>query len=183
MGAGNRRDRWGRYIGGSDPKGPMTDRATPTDAESTRLGRQLAGHPFVQGLPPADIAVLAELALPADCEPNEILFRTGEPADRFFLIRSGVVSLTVDAGEPVPRTIELISEGSALGWSWLFDPQVWQFDAVAKTPVRGIAFEAAALRDHCEANPDFGYRLVLRMAEVIARRLHATRRQVLNLSR
>ncbi len=161
----------------------MTDAATPTDAESARLGRQLAGHPFVQGLPPGDLAALADLAMVADFEPNKILFRTGEDADRFFLIRSGVVSLTVDAGDPVPRTIELISEGSALGWSWLFDPQQWQFDAVAKTPVRGIAFDAAALRAYCEDNPGFGYRLVLRMAEIIARRLHATRRQVLNLSR
>lgn len=156
----------------------MTD-----DADHARLGKQLAGHPFIHGLSADDIGVFVELGSFAEFEVREVIFEAGGNADRFYLVRSGVVSLSVDADGSYPRTIELISEGSALGWSWLFAPYKWQFDAVAQTPVRAIMFVAAELRSRFETDPSFGYRVMLRIAEVMAQRLHATRRQVLNLSK
>lgn len=153
------------------------------DAHDPRLRKQLAGHPFMQGLPTEDLDVFAELGTFTEFEAQDVIFKGQDHADRFYLIRSGVVSLSVDADGSYPRTIELISEGSALGWSWLFPPYQWHFDAVAQTPVRAIGFDAAELRSRFEADPALGYRVMLRIAEVMAQRLHATRRQVLSLSK
>ena len=81
----------------------------------------------------------------------------------------------------MPRTIQEIAEGSALGWSWLFEPYQWQFAAIAITPVRTIAMDAAELRRQFEEQPACGYHVLERVSHIMAERLHATRRQVLNL--
>lgn len=147
-----------------------------------RVRRMLAGHPFVQGLEPEDLEIFVEHGVLTEFESNQIIFASGDPADVFYLVRSGVVALQVDAGGSYPRTIQNLTAGSALGWSWLFPPYVWQFDAVALTPVRTIGFEAAALRARFEEQPATGYRVMARVAEVMSERLHATRHQLLNLA-
>jgi len=151
------------------------------DIIERRVRQQLAGHPFVRGLEPEDVELFAELGALAEFAPRDLIFSAGRPADTFYLIRSGVVALQVNAGGTLPRTIQHITEGAALGWSWLFEPYEWQFDAQALTPVRAISFDAAALRDQFLANPGCGYRVMARIAELMAKRLHATRRQLLNL--
>lgn len=153
-----------------------------TENADPRVRQQLRGHPFIQGLEHDDVEVFVQLGRLAEFAARDIIFRAGEPADTFYLVRSGVVALQVDAGGTFPRTIQNITEGSALGWSWLFEPYEWQFDAVAQTPIRAIAFDAVALREKFARDPACGYHVMARVAEVMARRLHATRRQVLNLS-
>jgi len=147
-----------------------------------RVRQQLMGHPFVKGLDGDDIELFVRLGRLVEFGSRDVIFRTGDPANTFYLVRSGVVALQVDAGGAFPRTIENIAEGSALGWSWLFEPYVWQFDAVAQTPVRGLAFDAVALRAKFQVDPACGYHVMARVAAVMADRLHATRRQLLNLA-
>ena len=40
-----------------------------------------------------------------------------------------------------------------LGWSWLFPPYRWHFDARALSAVRATAFDGACLREKCDADP------------------------------
>lgn len=144
-----------------------------------RVHRQLEGHPFAHDLLPEDIDALAERAELIAFSSRDVIFRAGGPADTFYLVRSGVVELTVDARTGFPRVIQHISEGSVLGWSWLFEPYVWKFDAVAATPVRGIAIDAHALRSHFVENPGSGFRVMARVAAVMNERLDATREKLL----
>ena len=146
-----------------------------------RIRQMLAAHPFTMGLTDDEIESLADIAELREFAAGDLIFDVGTEADTFYLIRSGLVALEVETGRVLSRTIQQIAEGSALGWSWLFAPYQWQFAAVAKSPVRTISFDAAALRDHFEANPTCGYHVLTKVAEVMADRLHATRRQVVNL--
>ncbi len=146
-----------------------------------RIRQMLAAHPFTKGLSQAEIESLAELAELREFDAGTVIFEAGADADTFYLIRSGLVALEVETGRVVPRTIQQIAEGTALGWSWLLPPFVWQFAAVARSPVRTICFDAAQLRAHFEANPTCGYHVLAKVAEVMGDRLHATRRQLLNI--
>jgi CRP/FNR family transcriptional regulator, cyclic AMP receptor protein len=156
----------------------MSESSSPPD-----LMQQLSTHPFIKGLPPDDVESLAALVRTEEFEPLEVLFMSGTDADTFYLIRTGVVSLRVDTGRTKARRVQTISEGSALGWSWLFPPFVWQFDAIAQTPVRCFAFDAAALREKFDEDPRCGYHVMGRVAEIMAERLQATRRQMHSLAR
>ena len=156
---------------------------TAQESEEAQLAHQVAMHPFLRGLPADHVGELAACAGAVDFEPGELLFRQGEVADRFMLVRSGLVSLEVAEDEYHYRTIQMLTEGDALGWSWLFSPSEWAFDARAQTRVRVISFDADCLSELCERQTDLGYQLLLRIAGVMADRLQAARRQVLDLSR
>ncbi len=152
----------------------------PAEADGL-LSHQVARHPFMRGLDDDSIAAMGRFARRADYSAGEYLFRQGEEADRFFLVRSGLVSLEVSDDPYHFRTIQTIREGDALGWSWLFST-TWAFDARAQTVVHSMCFAADEIRSLCEDRPRFGYELLLRIAGVMADRLQATRRQVVELS-
>ena len=66
-----------------------------------------------------------------------------------------------------------------LGWSWLFPPYYWHFDARALEPTTAIFFYGTRLREQCEQDHDFGYEIMKRMTQVVIQRLQATRKQLL----
>ena len=127
------------------------------------------------------------LSLIAGCAANEHfaagaqLFREGTPADQFFLIREGAVALEVDALARGTIVIETLHQNDVVGWSWLFEPYRWQFDARASGPTRVVAFDGACLRGKCEADHELGYQLMRRFAASLIERLQATRLQLLDV--
>ncbi|HVR13489.1 MAG TPA: hypothetical protein VMS41_06900, partial [Gaiellaceae bacterium] len=68
-----------------------------------------------------------------------------------------------------------------LGWSWLFPPHRWHFDARALTAMRATAFDAACLRGKCDQDPKLGYDLMSRFAQVLIERLQWTRLRLLDI--
>lgn len=113
---------------------------------------------------------------------REVIFRESDPANRFYLIRSGSVALETAQAEGEAIRISTLGPGDLLGWSWLFAPYRWQFSARALEPVSAVFFYGTRLREHCEADPELGFALVLGMAEVMMQRLQAARRQLTELS-
>jgi CRP/FNR family transcriptional regulator, cyclic AMP receptor protein len=114
-------------------------------------------------------------------EAGETLFREGEPADVFFVLRRGRVALELYVPGRGPLTIETIEAGSVVGWSWLFPPHVWHFDARAVAPVRAVAVDGACLRGKCDQHPALGYELMQRFSAVLLERLNATRLRLADL--
>jgi CRP/FNR family transcriptional regulator, cyclic AMP receptor protein len=135
----------------------------------------LAAHPFLHGMSRDQLGVLAESARDVKFPARHRLFEDGGLATRFWLIQSGHVSLDLHIPGEGPVVIETIGIGELLGWSWLFPPYKWAFGAVAATPVEAFEFDAAAVREHCAADPGLGYELNQRIARVLAKRLQATR--------
>jgi CRP/FNR family cyclic AMP-dependent transcriptional regulator len=75
--------------------------------------------------------------------------------------------------------IQIIGAGDVLGWSWLFPPFCWHFDARAVKPTEAIFIYGTRVRELCDEDHDLGYELMKRTAEVVIRRLQATRRHLL----
>jgi CRP-like cAMP-binding protein len=135
----------------------------------------LATHPFLHGMSRDQLGVLAESARDVRFPARHRLFEDGGLASRFWLIRCGHVSLDLHIPGEGPVVIETIGMGELLGWSWLFPPYKWAFGAVAVTPVEAFEFDAAAVREHCAADPELGCELNQRITRVLANRLQATR--------
>lgn len=154
----------------------VTFRPKPMDSLATAVTE----HPFMQNLSPASVQFFVRNASQTGYDAQQLIFKEGEDADRFFLIQEGKValgSLARGRGNILTKTI---GAGEALGWSWMFPPYRWHFDARALEPVKAIVVDAKLIREKCHADHDFGFELVLRMGEIIAARLQATRRQVLS---
>ena len=147
------------------------------------LEKDIAAHPFLIGLNEHQIRLLADCAIRTHFERDQIIFREGESANRFYLIESGQVALESTGDGEKPVTIDTIGAGDLLGWSWLFPPYVWQFQARAVEPTAAIFFYGTVLREYCEKDPALGFELLKRMSEVMTRRLQAARGRLLKVQK
>jgi CRP/FNR family transcriptional regulator, cyclic AMP receptor protein len=141
----------------------------------------LAGVPFLEGLEADRLDLLAGCAGNVHFDQGNYLFREGDEADTFYVIRHGSVAVETFVPARGPVTIETIDAGEVLGWSWLFAPYRWHFDARALSPVRATGFDGACLRGKCEADPALGYELMGRFAQVLIERLQWTRLRLLDV--
>jgi CRP/FNR family cyclic AMP-dependent transcriptional regulator len=140
----------------------------------------LPEHPFFAGLDEPTIALIAGCAVNAHVRPSEFVFREGEPADTFYVIRNGRVAIQMR--QPTGSVVlDAAHAGDVVGWSWLVPPYRWSFDAVATEDTRVIAFDGACLRGKCEADPALGYELLQRVVQVMSSRLHSARVRLLDL--
>jgi len=137
--------------------------------------------PLFNGLSDDYVGLIAGCGSNVVFGPDEVLFREGDTADTFYVIRHGRVAVETFVPSSGPMTIETIEPGEIVGWSWLFPPYRWQFDARAVTTLRATAFDGACLRGKCEEDPRLGYELMTRFAQVIVDRLQWTRLRLLDL--
>jgi CRP-like cAMP-binding protein len=143
---------------------------------------ELVGEvPALAGLAPAHRELVAGCAVNARFEAGDYLFREGDAANRFYVIRHGAVALEIHVPAREAVIVETLHEHDLLGWSWLFPPYRWSFDARAVEPVGAIAFDGACLRGKCDADHDLGYELMSGIAQVIIERLQATRLRLLDV--
>lgn len=147
--------------------------------DRSNLEANVAAHPFLLGVSVHHIRLLADCAMQTKFERDQVIFREGETANRFYLIEAGKVALESSANSGEPVTIDVIGDGELLGWSWLFPPYVWHFSARAVEPTTAIFFYGTVLREYCEKDPALGYELFKRMSEVMTRRLQAARTRLL----
>lgn len=144
------------------------------------IAEYLPEHPFFAGLDPAALELAAGCAVNVHFEPDAFLFREGEPADTFYVLRHGRVS--IQTRTPVGAVVlDSAHDGDVVGWSWLIPPYRWTFDAHATESTSAIAFDGACLRAKCEDDPTLGYQLLQRVVQVMSSRLHSARVRLLDI--
>jgi CRP/FNR family cyclic AMP-dependent transcriptional regulator len=143
----------------------------------------LRGHKFFAGLGPAHLSLIVGCAANEVFPADSFLFREGEPAQTFYLIREGKVALEIAAPGrgPDALVIQTLGEGDVVGFSWLIEPHRWEFDGRAVEQVRAVRMDGTCLRGKCEVDPRLGYELMRRFAGLTANRLQATRLQLLDV--
>lgn len=142
----------------------------------------ITSHPFWHDLPAKYFPALESCASFQTFRPREKIFEKGHSADFFYLVTDGEVSLETPfiPGEGF-LSVQTISTGEPLGWSWLFPPYKWNFTVRAITHTEAIVFDAVKLRKLAASDPAFGYNLALRVGGVLTNRLHNTRERLLNI--
>ena len=144
------------------------------------IAAYLPEHPFFAGLDPAALELAAGCAVNVHFRPDEFLFHEGDPADTFYVLRSGRVS--IQTRTPVGAVVlDTAHDGDVVGWSWLIPPYRWTFDARATEGTSAIAFDGVCLRGKCERDSTLGYALLQRVVQVMSDRLHSARVRLLDL--
>lgn len=147
----------------------------------TTLEPILAEHPFFRGLAPEYLKLVTGCASNVVFQAGEQIYQTGEEANAFYMIRQGKVAVEAFAPGRGSITVETLSEGDILGWSWLFPPYRYHFGARAIELTRTIALDGKCLRGKCDADHSLGYELLKRVADVITQRLQAARLQLMDV--
>lgn len=141
----------------------------------------LRDHPFFADLDDATVQQLCGCARNAHVNVGEQLFAEGEPADRFYVLREGRVSLQVHVPGGHDIVVDTADAGDVVGWAWLIPPYRWQFDARVIAPARVVEFDADCLRSRCRTDPAIGYALLQRVAGVMYTQLCSARLRLADL--
>lgn len=136
---------------------------------------------FTQGLAPADLDRLAELATSARWEAGEVIFREAQHDPRLYIVDEGRVALELAQRGRPPATFLTIGPGEVLGWSSLFQERPKTATARALQPTRAVALDAARLSALCDADPRLGYLITRRILSTVSERLQAARLQLLDV--
>jgi CRP/FNR family transcriptional regulator, cyclic AMP receptor protein len=139
----------------------------------------LSANAFFSGLAPESRDFLAGHASMRRLQQDEALFHVGDRAGHFYLIHGGNVSVQVPAIEGPVLELQNLGSGAVAGWSWLIAPYRWAFQARAVEPTEIIEFDGAAVLEHCEQDPQFGYELLKRFSALMSERLQFARQKMM----
>jgi CRP-like cAMP-binding protein len=145
------------------------------------IAEYLPQHPFFEGLDESFASLVAGCAVNVHFRPGQHLFHEGEPADTFYVIRHGRVSLEVRTPAGPSVVVDSAHDNDVVGWSWLVPPHRWLFDARATDETSAIAFDGVCLREKCDADPAIGYAMLQRVVQVMSNRLQSARVRLLDL--
>jgi CRP-like cAMP-binding protein len=145
------------------------------------LTTMMKQHPFLAGLSYEHMQTLVGCASNVRFEEGSTIMHEGQMANTFYLIRSGRIALDVDVAGKGSVRVQTTGPGEILGWSWLIYPYKWHFTGLAVADTRAIALDGECLRTKCEKDSNFGYEMLKRLAQVMERRLEATRLQILDV--
>jgi CRP/FNR family cyclic AMP-dependent transcriptional regulator len=136
---------------------------------------------FGSGMSPASQERLAAAAREYEAPARARLLREGDETEEFSVLISGRVALTEHVAGRGSVTLMTVEPGDIFGWTTLVPPFIATSTVSAMEPVRVVAFDGgglrAALRDDCQLAAG----LYPRLLESLARRLKATRHQLLDL--
>jgi CRP-like cAMP-binding protein len=148
---------------------------------SSMLEGALASGAIGAGLPPAARARLAALAELTSYPAGAVILREAARVDALAFVVDGrlAVRLTVPGRGVV--TILTVDSGDIIGWSALVPPHRATSTVVALEPTTLVSFEGTALRAALDADPALAAAVLQPVLESVARRLGATRMQLLDL--
>lgn len=142
---------------------------------------QIRATPLFADLSRAAADAIAQVATDVRFDAGEMIMSEGEPADEFFVLVSGKVSVEIHAPGHGPMVIDTLAGGDVLGVSWLLPPYQVTFDAHAADDTVGLVVDAKALRERSESDPVLAAALFRSFAVVISQRLHSSRLRLVDL--
>ena len=140
----------------------------------------LSAHEFFCEFSDDVLKFLCECSSMREIKKGQILFRQGEHADKFYVVRSGRISIQMPAIMGPTLEIQNVGKDQVLGWSWLIAPYKWHFQTKAEEDTELLQFDGAALLARCEQEPKFGYELLKKFAVLMSVGLNAARQKMMN---
>jgi len=140
----------------------------------------LSAHEFFSGLNDDILEFLCECSSAFAIKNGQILFRQGENADKFYVVRSGRISIQMPAIMGPSLEIQTLRKDQVLGWSWLISPYNWTFQAVPEEDSELLMFDGIAILARCEPDAEFGYELLKKFAALMSKRLDVARQKMMD---
>jgi CRP/FNR family cyclic AMP-dependent transcriptional regulator len=130
-------------------------------SSSTESAELLARVPVFETLVPADLARVAEVAVPRRFAPGQVVFREGDEGDTCYIIRSGHARAVREHSDG--RTIALahFAPGDIFGELAMFDDERRSATIEALDDLEVIAVLGADMRRLLREHPDIAIKLVM----------------------
>ncbi len=136
---------------------------------------------FSAGLPDRVLQQLAEGAVVEKHPPGSIVFREGSLNPNFYLVIRGRAALEMCVPARGCRRLLVLGPGDMMAWSAILGSARMTATAVALDELELVVAPAEHVERICEADHDVGYLLMQRIASALAKRLLATRLQLMDV--
>lgn len=152
-------------------------------------------YPFFAGLNADYLAAISKSANDHFVNENHCFFHEGDFLDHFYLVLEGMVNIVIevpDREETQTLTRQLtgnlknhdvvvstVKNGNIFGWSALVPPYNSTAGAKAQSPCRVVSFDCILLRALINEDPEFGFMMTKKAANVIRERLRDIRMETL----
>ena len=139
----------------------------------------LQGVDFLHDMEAEHLGRLAEICRPVEFPAQHTIFSEHDVAKDVYVILKGKVSLVICLPKVGCRQLMQVGDGELIGWSPLVDRHRLSDTAFTVTPTAALAIDGEKLLALCATYTPFGYEFMHRVANVLARRLAATRQQLM----
>lgn len=146
-----------------------------------QVAELLAETAFASHFSPHVVQALSELAEETDLPAGSYLFREGDVHPRLYLVCTGRLGLDMHVPGRGSVRILTLEGGDLAAWSALLGEGRMTASAIALEPSRLLGFDGPRLQAACAADSQVGYEIMHGLAKALARRLVATRLQLLDL--
>jgi CRP-like cAMP-binding protein len=136
---------------------------------------------FGSDLPDLSLERLGAIAREYEAPARTRLLREGDETNELSILVDGRIALTEHVAGRGSVTLMSAEPGDVFGWTAIIPPFRATATVVSLEPVKVIAVEADALRAELKADCVLAAGVYPRLAEALARRLEATRQQLLDL--
>ncbi|MGZ3585781.1 MAG: Crp/Fnr family transcriptional regulator [Candidatus Limnocylindrales bacterium] len=136
---------------------------------------------FGADMPTAQRACLVALAREVEFPTGTVISQEGDAVADLGVVRKGRVALRLHVPGKGMLTVLTVEPGDIFNWSGMVAPYRSTSTLVAVEPVEAVLFEAAGLREAVDADPLLSSFVYPRLLRAVARRLGATRLQLLDV--
>lgn len=125
-----------------------------------------------------EIAALCETI---KIDKGNYVFREGETADKLHLLIKGSIALRVNlTSRPDSVTVSFVNRPhQTLGWSGVVSPNYYTASAYCEEDTELIVIPSAKFLNILEKHPETGYKVMLRITQIISDRLRNSRQALL----
>ncbi len=101
---------------------------------------------------------------------QEIIFREGDIADRFYMVKMGKVLLEQKMEDKITVSVGSVKVGASFGWSTMIEEGRYTTNAVCAEPCQIFSIRGERLRALCEDDSYMGYLLLQRLLVILKKR-------------
>ncbi len=141
----------------------------------------LSKFSLFNGLPETLLKEIANMSQEVSAKKGEFIFREGETADKLHFLLNGSVALRVKlTSRPESITVSFVSSPyQSFGWSGVVAPHHYTSSAECDEDSTLLIIPAEPFMKLLEDNPEYGFTVMKRIAEIIADRLRNSRQALL----
>ena len=141
----------------------------------------LSQFSLFDGLPDSLLKEIAGISNEVSVKKDDFVFREGEKADKLYFLLKGSIVLRVKlTSRPESITVSFVSSPyRSFGWSGVVAPHHYTSSAEADEDSSLLIIPAEPFMTLLEKNPEHGFTVMKRIAEVIADRLRNSHQALL----
>ena len=145
---------------------PSGDTEAPLELSQFELTRQFSG--------PGELALLEHCAHHLSLVSGQLVFRAGERADEMYLIRKGVVRITMPLGDGSHHNLASFGRGSFFGEVAFLDGGARSADSLTTTETELYVIPRARFDEMAAAHPAIAMKVLAELARALSLRLRHT---------